>query len=86
MSPYITHFFFETLSHFFPFFHSRSLKKQIPTKMADEYDENEFEEDFQDVDEPDDLNEDLDAADGEQEQVDILPAGIEYKVQIAFGF
>ena len=45
--------------------------------MADEYDENEFEEDFQDVDEPDDLNEDLDAADGEQEQVDILPAGIE---------
>ena len=43
--------------------------------MADEFDENDFEEDFQEADEPDDLNDDLDAGEGEQEQVDILPAG-----------
>ena len=46
--------------------------------MADEFDENDFEEDFQEADEPDEP-EDLDAAEGDQEQIDILPAG---KVQI----
>ena len=43
--------------------------------MADEFDENDFEEDFQEADEPEDLNDDLDAGEGEQEQIDILPAG-----------
>ena len=42
--------------------------------MADEFDENDFEEDFQEADEPDEP-EDLDAAEGDQEQIDILPAG-----------
>merc|ERR1712156_1089086 len=42
--------------------------------MADEFDENDFEEDFQEADEPEDLNDDLDAGEGEQEQIDILPA------------
>merc|ERR1712008_386246 len=41
-------------------------------KMADEFDENDFEEDFQEADEPDEP-EDLDAAEGDQEQIDILP-------------
>ena len=52
--------------------------------MADEFDENDFEEDFQEADEPEDLNEDLDAADGEQEQIDILPAGIHKKCLVNF--
>ena len=43
--------------------------------MADEFDENDFEEDFQEADEPEDLNDELDAGEGEQEQIDILPAG-----------
>ena len=44
--------------------------------MADDYEDNDFEEDFQEADEPDDLNDDLEAADGDQEQIDVLPAGI----------
>ena len=48
--------------------------------MADEFDENDFEEDFQEADEPEDLNDDLDAGEGEQEQIDILPAGKQHKV------
>ena len=43
--------------------------------MADDYEDNDFEEDFQEADEPDDLNDDLEAADGDQEQIDVLPAG-----------
>ena len=46
--------------------------------MADEFDDNDYEEDFQEPDEPEDLNEDLEAGDGDQEQIDILPAGIIY--------
>ena len=42
--------------------------------MADEFDENDFEEDFQEADEPEEP-EDLDADAGEEEQIDILPAG-----------
>ena len=43
--------------------------------MADFDEDNDFEEDFQEADEPEDLNEELDAGEGEQEQIDILPAG-----------
>ena len=44
--------------------------------MAD-YDDgdNYDEDDFQEADEPEDLNEELEADQGEQEQIDILPAG-----------
>ena len=41
--------------------------------MADDYEDNDFEEDFQEADEPDDLNDDLEDQ-GDQEQIDVLPA------------
>lgn len=43
--------------------------------MADDYEDNDYEEDFQEADEPEDLNDDLEGAEGDQEQIDILPAG-----------
>lgn len=43
--------------------------------MADDYEDNDYEEDFQEADEPEDLNDDLEGGEGDQEQIDILPAG-----------
>jgi|FrelakmetLWP11LW_1041352.scaffolds.fasta_scaffold100396_1 hypothetical protein len=43
--------------------------------MGDEYEENDFEEDFADADEPDEMEEIEEGAEegGEQENVEILP-------------
>ena len=46
-------------------------------KMADYDDDNDYEEEFQEADEPEDFNEDLEPGD-EQEQIDVLPAGEKY--------
>ena len=65
-----------SISFFRSFQKTKYWKKSLNhNKMADEFDENDFEEDFQEADEPEDLNDDLDAGEGEQEQIDILPAG-----------
>ena len=45
--------------------------------MADYDDDNDYEEEFQEADEPEDFNEDLEPGD-EQEQIDVLPAGEKY--------
>ncbi len=42
--------------------------------MADEFDDNDYEEDFQEADEPEDLNDDMEEGNENQEQIDILPA------------
>lgn len=55
-----------------------SSRKKYPTlKMGDEYDnDNDFEEDYQEADEPEELEGMNDEeADGDQENVEILPSG-----------
>ena len=42
--------------------------------MADYDEDNDYEEEFQEADEPEDFNDDLEAGD-DQEQIDVLPAG-----------
>ena len=42
--------------------------------MADYDDDNDYEEEFQEADEPDNFDDDLEQA-NEQEQIDVLPAG-----------
>ncbi len=49
------------------------IPKTKATIMADDYEDNDFEEEFQEADEPDDLNEDVEAGEGDQEaQIDII--------------
>ena len=42
--------------------------------MADYDDDNDYEEEFQEADEPDNFDDDLEQV-NEQEQIDVLPAG-----------
>ena len=48
--------------------------------MADYDDDNDYEEEFQEADEPDNFDDDLEQA-NEQEQIDVLPAG---KIKLFF--
>ena len=61
-------------SFYFRKYFSKKRRENLKNKnMADYDDDNDYEEEFQEADEPDNLDDDLEQA-NEQEQIDVLPA------------